>query len=135
MTPLLAAALSSLTIGLLAWAVLDPPTRLDRRVEPYLAHNRAAELWRSVRLRGADPRTAAGSLLSGIAERVGDAIDGHSREHLLKRLRQARLFQESDDPAATYRIRQFASVVAATSGAGMTGGMLGMAGGQVAGLC
>jgi tight adherence protein C len=135
MTSLLAAAFTSLSIAALVWAVLDPPVGLERRVQPYLAHNRAVQLWRSVGRGRVDPRTALGSLLSTAAERVGDVIDGQSREHLVRRLRQARLFQESDDPAATYRIRQFASVMGGTLGVGMTGGMLGMTGGQVAGMC
>ncbi|MEX2654083.1 MAG: type II secretion system F family protein, partial [Acidimicrobiia bacterium] len=65
------------------------------------------------------------------AERVGDVMDGLSRDALLLRLRQARLFQDSDDPAAAYRIRQLLTVVSATAGSGAVAGMVGMSGSQV----
>lgn len=118
---ILVAVLSAGAAGALVWVLLDPPVRLQRRVDPYLAHNRAAGLWRS-----AETGSLLGSLLVAVSERVGEIVDGTSREQLLRRLRQARLYQESDDPAATYRVRQLLSVLGGVIGAWAVGGMLGM---------
>lgn len=132
MTVLFASLASAVSIGAALWILLDPPVALDRRVAPYLARNRAFELWRAKVGRRSDPRTLVGLFLSAVAERVGDTVDGLSREALLRRLRQARLFQESEDPAAAYRMRQLSSVVAACGGAGAVAFMVGMSLSQVA---
>lgn len=107
------------------WMVVDPPRPMRSRVLPYLARNRAFELWRVQTGRRADPRTVVGWIVSLVAERVGDAIDGLSREGLLRRLRQARMFQDSEDPAAAYRLRQLGSVAVTTAGGGMVAAMIG----------
>ena len=131
MTGVIAALLTGCTTGALLWLVLDPPVRLERRVVPYLARTRAFELWRLRAGRRADPRTLLGLVASALAERAGDAMDGLSRDALARRLRQARLYQDSDDPAATYRLRQLASIVVACLGSAVVAAALGMAAGQV----
>jgi Flp pilus assembly protein TadB len=132
MTSVLAALGTGLCVAGLLWMLLDPPVRLHGRVAPYLARNRPFELWRARVGRRSDPRTVAGFVLSTIAEHVGDVVDGLSRDALLRRLRQARLFQETDDPAATYRVRQLLSVSGACAGSGAVAGIVGMPLGQVA---
>ena len=132
MTSVLASMLTGAATAALMWVVLDPPVRLERRVVPYLARTRAFELWRARAGRRADPRTLLGVLVGTLAEKSGDAMDGLSREALARRLRQARLYQESDDPAATYRLRQLASVVVASAGCAVAAFSIGMATGQVA---
>lgn len=126
MTRVLAALLAAAFAASVVWVVVRPPRPLHSRVFPYLARNRSFELWRAQAGRRADPRTVVGWIVATVAERVGDIIDGLSREALLRRLRQARMFQDSDDPVAAFRLRQLGSVAVTTSGAAMTGAMVGM---------
>lgn len=131
MMKVLAALATSASISGVLWLLLDPPVRLQNRVVPYLSRTRAFELWRAQAGRRADPRTVLGLVVSALAERVGNVMDGLSRDALLLRLRQARLFQDADDPAAAYRLRQLLSVVSATAGSGAVAGMVGMSASQV----
>lgn len=128
----LAAASTALTVGGATWLLLGPPARLQARITPYLGRNRAFELWRAKVGRHPDPRTLVGFMVSALAERVGDKLDGLSRDALLRRLRQARMFQQEDDPAATYRLRQLVSVAIACVGSGVAAAMVGMDFGQIA---
>lgn len=128
---ILASVLAAACVAGAMWIVVDPPRSMRKRVQPYLARNRAFELWRVQTGRRADPRTVVGWIVALVAERVGDVIDGLSREGLLKRLRQARMFQDSEDPAAAYRLRQLGSVAVTTASAGLVGAMVGMPPGTV----
>lgn len=132
MTNALAAASTALAVGGAVWLLLRPPARLQGRINPYLARNRAFELWRAKVGRHPDPRTLVGLVVSAVAERVGDTLDGLSREALLRRLRQARMFQQEEDPAATYRLRQLVSVAVACGGSGLAAAMVGMSFSQIA---
>jgi tight adherence protein C len=132
MTGWFAGLASAVFVGSAMWMLLDPPVRLEKRVAPYLLRNRAFEMWRAKVGRRADPRTLLGLVVSALAERVGDTVDGLSREALLRRLRQADMFQNSEDPAAAYRLRQLGNVVAASGGAGGVAFMVGMSFGAVA---
>lgn len=123
---ILASLLAAGAVAGVVWIVVDPPRSMRVRVQPYLARNRAYELWMVRTGRRADPRTVVGWMVALAAERVGDVIDGLSREGLLRRLRQARMFQDSEDPAAAYRLRQLGSVAVTTSAAGLAGVMVGM---------
>lgn len=127
----IASLFSAVTVGVLVGLLVHPPVRLAGRVKPYLARNRAVELWRARVGRRADPRTLAGLFVSITAERVGDLMDGLTRDGLLRRLRQGGLFQDSDDPAAAYRLRQLSSVVVACLGAASGAALLGLAPAQI----
>src|SRR5690606_41441001 len=81
--------------------------------------------------RRAEPLRGIGVFVALAAERMGDLLDGLSRGARLLRLRQARLYQDSDDPAATYRLRQLSSVISACLGAGAAAAMVGMGPGQI----
>lgn len=121
-----ASALAAVCVAGTMWILVDPPRSMRARVQPYLARNRAFELWRVQAGRRADPRTVIGWIVAIVAERVGDVIDGLSRDGLLRRLRQARMFQDSEDPAAAYRLRQLGSVAVTTAGAGLIAATAGM---------
>lgn len=121
-----ASALAAVCVAGTMWILVDPPRSMRARVQPYLARNRAFELWRLRTGRRADPRTVVGWIVAIVAERVGDVIDGLSREGLVRRLRQARMYQDSEDPAAAYRLRQLGSVSVTTVGAGLVAAAVGM---------
>jgi tight adherence protein C len=131
MTSVLASAFVALFVAGAVWLLLDPPAKLKGRVAPYLARNRAFEMWRVKAGRRSDPRTLVAFVISIAAERAGDLVDGLSREVLLRRLRQARMFQDSDDPAAAYRLRQLGTVVVACVGSGLVAAIVGMSPAQV----
>jgi tight adherence protein C len=130
----LAAVSASLCVAASMWMLLDPPVRIRHRIDPYLARNRAFELWRARSGRRADPRSMLGALLTIAAERSGNVMDGLSRDALVLRLRQARMFQDADDPAGAYRLRQLGSVVAAIGGVGLAAAAVGVSPGQVMAL-
>ena len=132
MIDVMTSLLTGFATSALAWVFLDPPMRLERRVVPYLARTRAFELWRARAGRRSDPRTVLGLVVFAVAEKTGDVMDGLSREALGLRLRQARLYQDSNDPPATYRLRQLASVCTACLGSAGLALVVGMSTGQVA---
>jgi len=112
------------------WLLLEPPRPLDRRVDPYLARNWGTAVWNAAGRTDSLWRVGA----RGVAERLGSAVDGLSRQALEARLRQAGLFQDTDDPAGAFRLRQLADVGGAVSAAAVLGTVLGMTSGQAAGF-
>lgn len=128
----LAAMASGCVVAAFLWALLDPPRPIRDRVRPYLSRAAGASL-RSVGTR-VGRRTLVRVMTEAAAERVGAAIDGLSRAGLERRLRQADLFQDADDPAGAYRLRQLIDLGAAVGATIVLGMALGMEPGQVAGL-
>lgn len=132
MTRILAAGGVGLLIGAALWSILDPPVRLTSRVTPYLGRNRALELSRARAGWRENPRTVLALLAAMAAERLGRLVDGLSTQALGLRLRQAGMFQDSDDPVAAYRLRQLVSVAGGVSGGAFVAVAVGMRPTQVA---
>ena len=118
-------AAAGFVAGIVAQLVV-PPRTLRSRIVPYLARTRAFEMWRVQAGVQSDTRTLVGWVLGRIADRLGDAIDGLSRDVLSRRLTQARLYQDSDDPVGAYRLRQLLNVVVVASAAVLLSAAVGM---------
>lgn len=116
----LAALASGVAVAALAGRLLPPTPRLAPRVRPYTVAARSG-LGRGADAPGvldAGPALSAGTfqrlfgpLIEALARRLGQMVDHASDEALLRRLRQARLFQDVPEPrrAQEYRVRQLAS--------------------------
>jgi tight adherence protein C len=117
-TALLAALLAAGAAMLLLAIVVRPPAPLAQRLRPYNAANRArlglpADLPSDHRGRwmtASSVRSVIGPILRQLVDRVGRIIEQSSDEELLKRFRQAGLYQHlpPDERLHSYRQRRLA---------------------------
>jgi tight adherence protein C len=106
----LAASVSALAIGIVAWALVPPPRRLRSRVEPYVAP-------KLIGLTGQPTsgavRSVFGPIIKDLADSIGSRLDRAGSGVSLLRVRQAGLFKgRSEEQMLTaYRVAQLRSIV------------------------
>jgi tight adherence protein C len=130
-TALLVALLAGATVVLLVATVVRPPAPLAQRLRPYNAANRArlglaadlpsdrGGLWVS-----ADSiRSVINPIVRQLVDRLGRVIEQSSDEELLKRFRQAGLYQDrpADERLHLYRQRRLMYVLGGSFGLALPG--------------
>jgi tight adherence protein C len=113
-TALFAALLGAVAVMLLIATVARPPAPLAQRLRPYNAANRArlglpADLpsdHRRLWVSAASVRSVFGPILRQVVDGVGRIIEQSSDEELLKRFRQAGLYQDVPPEERLHNYRQ-----------------------------
>jgi tight adherence protein C len=115
-TALFAALLAAVAVMVLVATVVRPPAPLAQRLRPYNAANRArlglpADLpadHRRLWVSAASVRSVIGPILRQLVDRIGRVIEQRSDDELLKRFRQAGLYQDlaPQDRLHSYRQRR-----------------------------
>lgn len=124
-TAILAAAATSLAVGLVVVAVVPPPRRLRGRIEPYLTPSQrltpsaAASGWLG---------SVFGPMLRDLADWVGTRLDRSGAGTTLIRLRQAGWFKgmPEDRMLGAFRAMQLRSLTLAVFSALLVGQVLGL---------
>ncbi|MFP4073650.1 MAG: hypothetical protein ACLFVZ_06390, partial [Actinomycetota bacterium] len=105
----LAAALTSLAVGLMMRQIVPPPRRLRGRVDPYLSPSLSIVNGS----RDAGPvRSVFGPMIRDLADWVGRQLDRSGSGVTILRLRQAGWFKGQSEPEmlSAYRIAQLKAV-------------------------